>query len=117
VRRLRARNSRAHGFPVLTFEAHPLKARSFNAHLSNTCIERQDEPLKCTQLNGASLENAQLQGGMLSGVDFDRASLKSAQLQAGDFRQSKLSGVDMSGAELWRTDFDMSSLVPTIAKR
>jgi uncharacterized protein YjbI with pentapeptide repeats len=77
--------------------------------------ELQGAHLVGTRLEGAKLDLAQLQGASLNGADLEGASLDSAQLQGADLRAAHLQGArldraQLQGAHLEGAELDGTSL-------
>jgi len=64
----------------------------------------------CAQLQGARLNNAELQGASLISSQLQGTSLEGASLQGADFGGSALVGTNLRNATVWRTTFDGASL-------
>ena len=64
----------------------------------------------CTDLRGASLVEAQLQGALLGGAQLHRASLRGAQLQGASLDGALLQAVDLSNAKLQGASLDRVQL-------
>jgi uncharacterized protein YjbI with pentapeptide repeats len=82
------------------------------ADLQEAKFECVGPPLheSCAQLQGASLDRAQLQGATLYGAQLQGASLDRAQLQGASLDRAQLLGASLAGAQLQGASLDRAQL-------
>jgi uncharacterized protein YjbI with pentapeptide repeats len=90
--------------------ARPFLFESSQAISAEDCTQLQGASLGRAQLQGASLDFAQLQGASLRGAQLQGASLDFAQLQGASLGGAQLQGASLNDAQLQGANFDNTEL-------